>query len=67
MAVVVWGGFVLLTAMTKYVSLGSMWAGSPASPVIGVGAAIHDPVCLVFALLVGGLIVWQHRSQYPAA
>ena len=26
-ALVVWGGFLILTALTRYVSLGSLWAG----------------------------------------
>ena len=27
-AVVVWGGFLILTLLTRYVSLGSLWAGA---------------------------------------
>ena len=27
-AVVVWGGFLILAILTKYVSLGSVWAGA---------------------------------------
>ena len=27
-AIVVWGGFLLLTLLTRYVSLGSLWAGA---------------------------------------
>ena len=60
-AVVVWGSFVLLTAITKYVSVGSISTGI-LFPVMA-WVLYHDPVCLVFALLVGGLIVFQHRSN----
>ena len=60
-AVVVWGSFVLLTAITKYVSVGSISTGI-LFPVMA-WVLYHDPVCLVAALLVGGLIVFQHRSN----
>ncbi len=60
-AVVVWGSFVLLTAITKYVSVGSISTGI-LFPVMA-WVLYHDPVCLVAALLVGGLIVFQHRGN----
>ena len=60
-AVVVWGSFVLLTAITKYVSVGSISTGI-LFPVMA-WVLYRDPVCLVAALLVGGLIVFQHRSN----
>lgn len=60
-AVVVWGSFVLLTALTKYVSVGSISTGI-LFPVMA-WILYRDPVCLVFALLVGGLIVFQHRGN----
>ncbi len=60
-AVVVWGSFLLLTALTKYVSVGSISTGI-LFPIMA-WILFRDPVCLVFALLVGGLIVFQHRSN----
>lgn len=60
-AVVVWGSFVLLTAITKYVSVGSISTGI-LFPIMA-WVLYRDPVCLVFALAVGGLIVFQHRSN----
>ena len=60
-AVVVWGSFLILAAATKYVSLGSISTGF-LFPVMA-WVLFRDPVCLVFALIVGGLIVFQHRSN----
>ena len=60
-AVVVWGSFLILAAATKYVSLGSISTGI-LFPIMA-WVLYRDPMCLVFALLVGGLIVFQHRSN----
>lgn len=60
-AVVVWGSFLILTVLTKYVSLGSISTGF-LFPIMA-WVLYKDPVCLVFALAVGFLIVFQHRSN----
>lgn len=60
-ALVVWGGFLLLTVLTKYVSLGSLWAGA-SFPFIS-WYCYPDPVIVVLAFLLGGLVVWQHRTN----
>lgn len=60
-ALVVWGGFIILAALTKYVSLGSTWAG--VSFPVASWFVYRDWVILVLALLIGGLIVWQHRGN----
>ena len=60
-AVVVWGSFLLLTVITKYVSVGSVSTGI-LFPIMA-WVLYRDAVCLVFALLVGGLIVFQHRGN----
>jgi len=60
-ALVVWGGFILLAALTRYVSLGSCWAGA-SFPVVSWLVYRSVPV-LVLALLCGGLILWQHRAN----
>lgn len=60
-ALVVWGGFLLLTILTRYVSLGSLWAG--ASFPFATWACYPDPVIIVLGFLCGGLVVWQHRAN----
>lgn len=60
-ALVVWGGFLLLTVLTRYVSLGSLWAGA-SFPFIS-WYCYPDPVIVVLAFACGGLVVWQHRAN----
>ena len=60
-ALVVWGGFILLAVLTKYVSLGSIWAGG-SFPFISWYCYPQWPV-VVLAFLIGGLVVWQHRAN----
>ena len=52
-ALVVWGGFLVLVIVTRYVSLGSLWAG----------ACFPEVRVVVLAFLLGGLVVWQHRGN----
>ena len=60
-ALVVWGGFLVLVILTRYVSLGSVWAGA-SFPFITL-YVFRDPVIFVLALILGGLVVWQHRAN----
>ena len=60
-ALVVWGGFLLLTILTRYVSLGSLWAGA-SFPFIS-WYCYPDPVIVALAFACGGLVVWQHRGN----
>ncbi len=60
-ALVVWGGFLILAVLTKYVSLGSVWAG--ASFPFATWFCYSDPVIVVLAFLIGGLVVWKHRGN----
>ena len=60
-ALVVWGGFLILTVLTRYVSLGSLWAGA-SFPFISWYCYPH-PVIIVLAFACGGLVVWQHRAN----
>ena len=61
-ALVVWGGFLLLAVLTRYVSLGSTWAG--ASFPFVTWYCFHDqPVVILLGFLCGGLVVWQHRAN----
>ena len=60
-ALVVWGGFLLLAVLTKYVSLGSLWAGA-SFPFIPWYCFPYWQI-VVLAFIIGGLIVWQHRAN----
>ena len=60
-ALVVWGGFLVLAAATRWVSLGSIWAGA-SFPVVS-WFVYRDGAILVLALIIGGLIVWKHRGN----
>ena len=60
-ALVVWGGFLILTALTRYVSLGSLWAGA-SFPFIS-WYCYPEVKIVVLAFLCGGLVVWKHRGN----
>ena len=60
-ALVVWGGFLILAVLTKYVSLGSIWAG--ASFPFATYFVYHDLTLTLFGLLLGGLVVFMHRGN----
>ena len=60
-ALVVWGGFILLVLLTRYVSLGSVWAGA-SFPFIS-WYCYPDTIIVVLAFLCGGLVVWKHREN----
>ena len=61
-ALVVWGGFLVLSILTKYVSLGSCWAGA-SFPFATFFVYDHSLVLTVLAVVIGGLILWQHRGN----
>ena len=61
LALVVWGSFLILAVITKYVSLGSISTGFLFALMTYV--LFHDPVCTVFGCAIGFLIVWCHRSN----
>lgn len=60
-ALVVWGGFILLAVLTRYVSLGSCWAG--ASFPFATWFVYHDAILLVLSIAIGGLILYMHRGN----
>ena len=60
-ALVVWGGFLILAVLTKWVSLGSIWAG--ASFPFATWFVYQDLFLLVLSIIIGGLIVWKHRGN----
>ena len=61
-ALVVWGGFLVLAILTKYVSLGSCWAGA-SFPFATFFVYDHSLVLTVLSIVIGGLILWQHRGN----
>ena len=60
-ALLVWGGFIILVALTRYVSLGSVWAAG--SFPFGTWLVFGDPVLIVLGFLMGGLVVYMHRAN----
>ena len=60
-ALVVWGGFLVLAVVTKYVSLGSCWAG--ASFPFATWVVYHDAALLALSIVIGGLILYMHRGN----
>jgi len=60
-ALVVWGGFLLLTAITRWVSLGSCWAGF--SFPFATWFVYQNLLLTAFAVIIGGLILWKHRGN----
>ena len=60
-ALVVWGGFLILAVLTKWVSLGAIWAG--ASFPFATWFVYQDLFLLVLSIIIGGLIVWKHRGN----
>lgn len=60
-ALVVWGGFLVLAVLTRYVSLGSCWAG--ASFPFASWFVYHDVGIAVLAVVIGGLVLFMHRGN----
>ena len=60
-ALVVWGGFLILAILTRYVSLGSCWAGLSVPFVTAFD--YRDVLLVVMAVDIGGLILWKHRGN----
>jgi len=60
-ALVAWGGFLVLTALTKYVSLGSCWAAF-SFPVTS-WFIYPDWRILIVAIFNSALVLWMHRAN----
>ena len=60
-ALVVWGGFLVLAVLTRYVSLGSCWVG--ASFPFATWFVYQDVILLVLSIVIGGLILYMHRAN----
>ncbi|BAK99273.1 hypothetical protein OBV_20750 [Oscillibacter valericigenes Sjm18-20] len=60
-ALIVWGGFLLLVALTRFVSLGSIFAGT-AFP-FATYFVMHSLVLALLSGCCGALLVWGHRAN----
>lgn len=60
-ALVVWGGFLILAILTRYVSLGSCWAG--ASFPFATWFVYHSVTITVLGAVIGCLILYMHRAN----
>ncbi len=59
LALLAWGGFFLFAVLTRYVSLGSVFAAA-AFPVGTWLFVSNEPVIMVLATGMGLLVVWMH-------
>ena len=59
-ALVVWGGFLVLVILTRFVSLGSLWAAG--SFPFASWACYPYVFIVILAFITGGLVAWKH---YP--
>ena len=62
LALLVWGGFLILAVLTRYVSLGSVFAAA-AFPIGTWLFVSRDPVIVALALFLGGLVLYMHRAN----
>ena len=60
-ALVVWGGFLILVILTRYVSLGSCYAG--ASFPFATWFVYQNLPLTVLGALMGGTLVYMHRAN----
>lgn len=60
-ALVVWGGFLILAVLTRYVSLGSCWAAG--SFPFATWLVYRDGVVTLLGFVIGGLILYMHRGN----
>lgn len=60
-ALVVWGGFLILAVLTKYVSLGSVWAAG--SFPFATWFFYRDWTLTALGVVIGGLILYMHRGN----
>lgn len=61
LALMVWGGFLLLAVLTRYVSLGSCAAA--AGLPLATWIIYHDPVLLALSLGISALLLYMHRAN----
>ena len=61
LALVCWGGFLILAILTKWVSLGSLSTGVTFPLMTWV--LYQQWIIFILGLIVGGLIIWKHESN----
>ena len=62
LALVVWGVFLILIALTRYISLSAGFA-AVAFPVGTWLFVSRSPVIMCLAVFLGGLVLWKHRGN----
>ena len=62
LAAVCWGGFLVLTILTRYVSLGSLSTGITFPLMTWI--LYQNWILLILGLVIGCLIIWKHRSNF---
>ena len=61
LALVCWGGFLILAVLTRWVSLGSLSTGIT-FPVM-TWILYHNWILLILGIIIGALILWKHRGN----
>lgn len=61
LALVCWGGFLILAAITKWVSLGSLSTGVTFPLMTWI--LYQNAILLILGVIIGGLIIWKHRGN----
>lgn len=61
LALVCWGGFLILAILTKWVSLGSLSTGITFPLMTWI--LYQDIIILALGIIIGGLIIWKHRGN----
>ena len=64
-ALVSWGAFAVLVALTRYVSLGSVAAAAllPVTTFFVYRGVPHFAWIMLLGTLIGGMVVWAHRAN----
>lgn len=60
-ALIVWGGFLILAVLTRYVSLGSCCAGTLLP--LATWFIYRDMAVTILGIIIGGLILYMHRGN----
>lgn len=60
-AVIAWVGFFAIVIFTRYVSLGSCYAG--VAFIVANAVFFPDPVSVAMGTFLGGLVLWGHREN----
>ena len=61
LALVCWGGFLILAVLTRWVSLGSLSTGITFPAMTWI--LYHDWILLILGIIIGALIIWKHRGN----